>query len=179
MPQSHATAVNPFNQTQELSENMSPINLGVNIADIVELKWDTGHHGAEFVWSRCYEIHFSRWFYTERVILLRTLIQFFRLFSWGLERQPICSCWPPFNRSAVCRAGWRWVKCFYRSTDSRGSRGHGGFLAAIKITAGVLIHHPGHRHVALQYANVATPCPHCHLALPLSSFSLFPLLFLP
>lgn len=90
--------------------------------------------------------------------------------SSELGRQSICSSWLLFNHFAFCCMGWRWVKCFYHSTDSQGILGH---LTAIKITAGVLIHHPRHHHVAWQYANVATPCPRCHLSL-LSSLSSSP-----
>lgn len=42
------------------------------------------------------EIRFSRWFYTEGVISLKTLIQFFQLFSRDLKDNPSV---PPGRRS--------------------------------------------------------------------------------
>lgn len=73
------------------------------------------------------------------------------LFS-GLERQSICSSWPPLNHSAACCRGGAGGELNV-STTSRTAQGKPGtrwHLTAIIITAGFLIHHRGH-HPTLDF----------------------------
>lgn len=122
------------------------------------------------------EVHLSRWFYTEGVNSLKTLIQFFQLFSQDLKDNPSV---PP-GRCSITSPSVVWAggELNVSTTSLTGESGTRRHLAAVKIAAGVLIHHPRRHHVALQYANVATACPRCHLVLsfislppPLSSSS--------
>lgn len=100
--------------------------------------------------------------------MLKTLIQFFQLFSRDLKDNPSappgrCSITPP--PSVVWAGGELNVSTTLLTAQGAWEMGP---LSAIKTMAGVLIYHFRHHHVVLQYPNVATLCLHCPLVLSFS-----------
>lgn len=97
------------------------------------------------------ENHFSRLFITEGVTRLKTLIQFFQLFSQDLKDNPSAPPGPHSITLPPAVGGELNV-----STTSRTAQGKPGtqwHLTAIIITAGFLIHHQGHHPtLAICYA---------------------------